>query len=134
MGALSSEILHFLNLKLPCEMTRDGFFCYLGFQNFPGEDPHTPPPQTSPTLLRSLVEKWDIQLKEWKKGEGGSPSLICDLLPKDLLYPLSIIDGAEKVQKPVEISRKFNFNLRFIFIGISVETTFIMPKIVFIKI
>ena len=36
MGAISSEIVHLLKVKLPLKMTRDGFFCFLGFQNFPG--------------------------------------------------------------------------------------------------
>ena len=46
MGAISSEIVHLLKVKLSLQndqMTRDGFSCLLGFQNFSGEDPHTPP-------------------------------------------------------------------------------------------
>ena len=44
MGATSSEILHLLKVKLPLKITTDGLSCFLGFQNFPGEDPRTPLP------------------------------------------------------------------------------------------
>ena len=35
--------------------------------------------------------------------QGGGSTLISDLLAKDLLYPLSIIDGVGKVQESVEM-------------------------------
>ena len=42
-GALSSEIVHLLKVKLSLlKMTPDGFFCFLGFQNCSGEDPGLP--------------------------------------------------------------------------------------------
>ena len=39
MGAISSEIVHFLKVKLSLKMTRDGFPCFLEFQKFLGETP-----------------------------------------------------------------------------------------------
>ena len=42
MGAISSEIVHLLKVKCPYKITRDGFCCFLGYQNFLGEDPQTP--------------------------------------------------------------------------------------------
>ena len=44
MGALSSEILHFLKVKFPLKMTKDGFLLFLGSQNFSGGGPPEPPP------------------------------------------------------------------------------------------
>ena len=32
-------------------MTRDGLSCFLCFQNFPGEDPHTPLPDQEMWLI-----------------------------------------------------------------------------------
>ena len=34
-------------------MTRDGFSCFLGIQNFPGEDPPPPPPDP-PSRLENM--------------------------------------------------------------------------------
>ena len=34
MGAISSEIVFLMKLNCPYKMTRDGFSCFLGFQNF----------------------------------------------------------------------------------------------------
>ena len=61
MGATSSEILDLLKVKLPLQMTRNGLSCFLGFQNFPREDPR-PPFQTrkcdlffNPSLLKQAL-------------------------------------------------------------------------------
>ena len=52
-------------------MTRDGFSCILGFQNFSGEDPRTPLPdqnnmwfvfQSYTAQHKPLVKKWGFQL------------------------------------------------------------------------
>ena len=36
-------------------------------------------------------------------GGEGAAALICDLLAKDLLYPLWVIDGTGKVREPAEM-------------------------------
>ena len=51
----------------------------------------------------------------------GSTSLRCDLLAKDLLYPLLVKYRLGKDQNPVKNARKFNINLLFVFIRISVK-------------
>ena len=62
----------------------------------------------------------------------GSNTFICDLLAWDLLYPPSVKYRAGKDQDPVKML-KFNVNLLFVFVRISVKKTFIATKIVFIK-
>ena len=116
-------------------MTRDGFLCFLGFQNFSGEDPRTPF-QKCVVILHSntaqhktmLLEKWGIQLKEWTPHtKVGSTSLICDLLAKGLLHPLSVKYGAGKDKDPVKLL-KFNVNLLSVFIRISVKQPLLRLK------
>ena len=38
MKAITSEIVHLLKVKLSLQMARDGFSCFLGFQNVLGEN------------------------------------------------------------------------------------------------
>ena len=111
-------------------MARDGFLCFLGFQNFPGEGPRTP---LSKVCCKFTVQhcstqdkaekKEDIQLKEWTSTQSGSTSLICDLLAKDLLYPLLV-----KYRGGKDPARKFNVNLLFVFIRISVKQPLLRLK------
>ena len=56
MGAISSEIVHFLKVKLSLKMTRDGFSCILGFQNFSGEDLRNPLPDYKICDLKKLSD------------------------------------------------------------------------------
>ena len=42
MGAISPKVVQLLKVKLLLEITRDGFSCFIDFQNFQGEDPRTP--------------------------------------------------------------------------------------------
>ena len=66
MGAISSEIVHLLKVKLSLQMTRDGFSCFLGFQNFSGggggggggESPRNPP---LPFWIRQYVGYFSIR-------------------------------------------------------------------------
>ena len=71
-------------------MTRDDFLSFLGFQNFLGED------KTS----------WKCEVYNSRSEthtQVGSTSLLCDLLTKDLLYPLSVKYRAGKDQDPVKM-------------------------------
>ena len=61
-----------------------------------------------------------------------STSLIWDLLAKDLLYPLSVKYRAGKVQDPAKML-KIQCYFALCFYKNFSETTFIAPKIVFIK-
>ena len=90
-------------------MTRGGFLCFLGFQNFPGEDP-VPPFQKCVVILQSntaqhtsIVRKVRYITQEVNtRALVGSAFLVCDLLTKDLLYPLSVKYRAGKDQDPVK--------------------------------
>ena len=68
-----------------------------------------------------------------EKQGGGSTSLICDLMAKDLLYPLSIIDGAGRVQESVEMLENLILICSLFLQEDFSRTTFIVPKIVYIK-
>ena len=78
-------------------MTRDGILCFLGFQNFPGEDPQNPLVQSNTTQHKNVINEV-YNSKEWTCTQVGSTSLICDMLAKDLLYPLSVNIGLEKTR------------------------------------
>ena len=103
-------------------MTRDGFLCFLGFQNFPGEVPRIPLSEVccnfqSNTAQHKLVENSEVYNSRNQHihksvcvcggggggGGGGAASLICDLLAKDLLYPLLVKYRGEKDQDPVKL-------------------------------
>ena len=55
-------------------MTRDGLSCFLGFQNFPGEDPRTPLPNQemwlifNTTLHNAIISKVSNSGVTQKKG------------------------------------------------------------------
>ena len=97
-------------------MTRDGFLCFLGFQNFPGEDPRTPF-QKCVVIVHSNTAQhktsWKSEVYNSRSGhlthKVAFTSLICDLLAKNLLHPLSAKYRAEKDQDPVKML-KFNVN------------------------
>ena len=46
---------------------------------------------------------WGKQFKEWTYTQVESASLFCDLLAKDLLYPLSVEYRGEKDQDSVKM-------------------------------
>ena len=77
-------------------MTRDGFLCFLGFQNFPVEDPRTPFQMCVVVLQSNTAQhktSWNSEVydsRDETHTKVGSTSLICDLLAKGLLYPLSV--------------------------------------------
>ena len=69
-------------------MTRDGFSCFLGFQNFSGEDPKTPFQtnvlnfqsnniQSTQHLVRSEVFKSRSE-NDVREKERSSTAIICD--------------------------------------------------------
>ena len=83
-------------------MTRDSFSCFLGFQNFSGEDPRPPPPPPppSPSRLENVIYFFNPTLlsKVFNSGLNIKSNfrLICVqmaiyLLPKDFLYPYHAI-------------------------------------------
>ena len=78
MGALSSEILHFLKVKLSLQNDKRCLPLLSWFQ-------------------KVYNSRNEIHTKV------GSTSLICDLLAKDLLYPLSVKNRAGKDQDPVKM-------------------------------
>ena len=115
-------------------MTRDGILCFLGFQNFLGEDPRTPLSLVccnfySPTLLNTRLVgkgKYTTQGVE-THTRVGSASIVCDLLAKDLLYPICQIQGWKRPRSS-KSAKKFNVNLLFGFNIISVKQPLLRLK------
>ena len=106
MGAMSSEILHFLKVKLPLQNDQRWLPLLSWFSKFSGEDPRIP--------FRKYVAILQSNTTQHKTSSVGPASLICDLLAKDLLYPLSVKYRVGKNQDPVKNVRKFNVNLHFV--------------------
>ena len=85
-------------------MTRDGFLCFLGFSNF-----FRTPFQKCVVILQSNTaqHKAILESEEYNSRsehtQVGSTSLICDLLAKDLLYPLSVKYRTGKDQDPLKM-------------------------------
>ena len=109
-------------------MTRDGFLCFLSFQNFPGGEPPDPPFQKCVVILQSNTAQcktsWESEVYNSRSEhtqQVGSTSLICDLLAKDLLYALSVKYRGGKRPGFCKNARKFNVNLLFVFNRISLK-------------
>ena len=102
MGAMSSEILHILKVKLPLQNDQRWLPLLSWFSKFKIERGPRPPLSEvcckfySPTL--DLFDSMSKHTHKW-----GSTSLICDLLAKDLLYPLSVEYRGGKEQDPVKM-------------------------------
>ena len=82
MGAISSEIVHLLKVNA-LKMTREYFSCFIGFQNFPGEDPQ--PPSRSENMRfycqsSTAQHKPLVQSEVFKLGRENKSNflLICD--------------------------------------------------------
>ena len=104
---------------------------FLVFKMFRGRTPE-PPFQKCVVILQSnkrLVEKVKYSTQGVNThAHVGSISLICDLLAEDLLYPLSVKYRGGKGQDPGKNARKFNVNLLFVFIRISVKQPLLSLK------
>ena len=55
MGAISSEIVHLLKVKLSLQNDQRWLLLLSWFQNFPGEDPRTPFQITKYAIYRKYV-------------------------------------------------------------------------------
>ena len=82
---------------------------FLVFKIFRGEDPE-PPFQKCFVILQSNTAQHKTSQKSKVYNsrsehtrKSGSTSFICDLLAKDLLYPLSVKYRAGKDQDPVKM-------------------------------
>ena len=103
MGALSSEILHFLKVKLPLQNDQRWLRLLSRFSKFSTGGPTQPPFQKYVVILQSntrLVEKVKYATQGVKHTQVGSTSVICDLLAEDLLYPLLVKYRVGKGQDP----------------------------------
>ena len=109
MGALSSEILHFLKVRLPLQNDQRWLPLLSWFSKFFGGRPPdpTPPFQKCVLILQSNTPQhktsWKSEVYNSRSEthtQVGSTSLLCDLLTKDLLY---VKYRAGKDQDPVKM-------------------------------
>ena len=89
MGAMSSEILHFLKVKLPLQNDQRWLSLLSWFSKFSGGGHPNPPFQKYVVILRSNTAqhktswKREVYNSRSKHTQVGSTSLICDLLSPD---------------------------------------------------